>query len=219
MVGSFTHGRHARRRKQVACVAFPGGTSLFDREHPSRRIYWLRSGRLRLSSDREAILDHLTRGDFFGEKYLLASRRVNQAAKALSPVEVIVFRKPEFFERLRQDRRFARHVLENLALRMDRYEETIRDFVAEPAERRLAHALFRLMPSRPGTGWVRLPCNPTNPELARIVGTTRWRISHFLNRFQRQGWLRRKEGLWAQHEGLQAFLRSTARPVSKRRTE
>jgi CRP/FNR family transcriptional regulator, cyclic AMP receptor protein len=216
MVGFPTHGSSSHRRKQrVACLAFPAGTKLFDSEHPSRRIYLLCSGRLQVSSDREVILDHLKRGDLFGEKHLLSSRRVHQVAKTLSPAKVVVLRKAEFFQRLRRDRRFAQQVIKNLVLRMDRYEETIRDFATEPTERRLALALFRLAPTRPATGWLRLPWSPTNPELAKLVGTTRWRISHFLNRFQRLGWVRRQEGLWVQREGLQAFLQSTAPPAAR----
>ena len=97
MVGFPTHGRTLRKRKQrVACVAFPAGTKLFDSEHPPRRIYLLRSGRLQLTSGREVILDHLTRGDLFGEKHLLRSRRVHQVAKTLSPAKVVVLRKRSF---------------------------------------------------------------------------------------------------------------------------
>jgi len=204
--------RGARRGlKRPASMAFPGGSHLFDPGHPSREIYWLRSGRLQLSSDQEATLDILMRGDFFGIKNLLTSRRINEVAKALSPAEVVVFRKRDFLKRLRQNPRFAWQVLRNLAQRIDRYEEVIREFVTEPAARRLAHALVRFAPPHPKTGWVRLVTNPTNPELARMVGTTRWRISHFLNEFQRQRWVRRQEGLWVELEGLQAFLRSSAR--------
>jgi CRP/FNR family transcriptional regulator, cyclic AMP receptor protein len=215
MAGFLIRGRSSRKgRRTVACVPFPAGTKLFDREHPCRKIYLLRSGRVQLWSDHEAILDLLARGDSVGEKYLLASHRVHQVAKTLSPTKAIVFPKAEFFERLRRDPRFARQIVKNLALRLDRYEDTIRDFVTQPAEQRLARALLRLAPSRPASGWVRLPWDPTNPELAKIVGTTRWRVSHFLNRFQQLGWLRRQEGLWVQREGLQAYLQPLPRPPS-----
>jgi len=140
---------------------------------------------------------------------------VHQVAKTLSPAKVVVLRKAEFFKRLRQDCHFAQQIIKNLVLRMERYEEAIRDFATEPTERRLALALFRLAPARPATGWLRLPWSPTNPELAKLVRTTRWSISHFLNRFQRLGWVRRQEGLWVQREGLQAFLHSTAAPASR----
>jgi CRP-like cAMP-binding protein len=180
-------------------------------------MYLLRSGWLQLSSD-VAIFDNLTRGDLFGEKLLLGSCRLEQVAKAVSPVEVMVFGKSEFFRRLRRDHRFAQQILKNLAMRMERYEQIILDFATEPIERRLGLALARLAPTRPTKVWVRLPWNPTNPELAKIVGTTRWRVSHFLNRFQRMGWLRRQEGLWVKREGLQAFLQSAASPASKEHT-
>ena len=200
-------------------MTFPAGANLFDSQHHSRKIYWLLSGWLQLSSDHNAIFGHLTRGDLFGEKLLLRSRRVDRVAKALSPVDVIAFRKAQFLRRLRRDGRFAQQVLKSLAVRLESYEETIGDLVTEPTERRLALALARLAPTRPATGWVRLPWNPTNPELAKIVGTTRWSISHFLNRFHRLGWVRRQDGLWLRREGLQAFLQSTAPPASKARKE
>jgi len=217
---ALTRGPGARRRlKRPASVTFPEGSNLFDPPHPCRQIYWLRSGRLQLSADHEATLDLLTRGDFFGIKNLLTSRRIDQVAKALSPAEVVVFRKRDFLKRLRQDPRFAWQVLSNIATRIDRYEEAIREFVTEPAARRLAHALLRFAPPHSKTGWVQLAANPSNLELARMVGTTRWRVSHFLNDFQRQGWLRRQNELWVQLEGLQAFLRSTARSRQPQRYE
>jgi len=213
MVSFLTPKRRLGRRKQrVACVAFPAGARLFDCQHPSRRIYWLRSGCVQLSRDHKVVVDYLKRGALLGEKLLLSLRGPDQVAKAISAVEVSVFRKAEFFRRLRQDGRFAQQVLKSLALRMDRYEEAIRELATEPAERRLALALGRLAPTRPATGWVRLPWNPTNPEFAKMIGTTRWRISHFLNRFQRLGWVRRQAGLWVQREGLQAFLKLTVAP-------
>src|SRR5438477_452503 len=55
-------------------------------------------------------------------------------------------------------------------------------------------------------GQVRLSFRFTNVELAKMVGTTRWRVSHLLNRFQRLGWLRRDRELWVQREGIQEYL-------------
>ena len=112
-----------QRRQGIARVRFPAGANSFDRQHPARGIYWLLSGGLQLSSG-NAIFSHLTRGDLFGEKLLLRSRLVDQVAKALSPIDVIVFRKAQFLERLRRDGRFGQQVLKNLVLRLDRYEES-----------------------------------------------------------------------------------------------
>jgi CRP-like cAMP-binding protein len=99
-----------QRRKRTAWITFPAGANLFDSQHRSRKIYWLLSGWLQLSSDHNAIFGHLTRGDLFGEKLLLRSRPVDRVAKALSPIDVVVFREGQFLRRLRRDGHFARQV-------------------------------------------------------------------------------------------------------------
>jgi DNA-binding IclR family transcriptional regulator len=55
---------------------------------------------------------------------------------------------------------------------------------------------------------VRLPGRLTNPEVAKMIGTTRERVSHFLNAFQQCGWIRRDRGLWIHREGLRQSLGS-----------
>jgi len=172
-------------------------------------MYLLRSGYVQLSGSRGEIVDHLAPGDFFGEKCFLAPLRRGQAARILSPAWVAAFRKKELLDRLTGDRHFAIRVLKNLALRLDRYEEALGDFAKEPAERRLARLLLRFTPDRKVSGLVRLPFNLTNSELARAIGTTRWRVSHFMGRFQRFGWLRRQDGLRVDRERLGEFLQST----------
>jgi CRP/FNR family transcriptional regulator, cyclic AMP receptor protein len=193
---------HHRR----GAVLAPAGTILFDPDHPSRRMYQVKSGLVQLSSDSETIIDHLGPGSFFGEKFLLSRPRSGQIAEAVSPSRVESFGRDKLLTRVQRDHRFAVQLLRNLAHRIDRNEQTIRDFAKEPAARRLVLFLSRMLPPRSPGGWVRLPWNPTNPELARRIGTTRWRISRLLNQFQRLGWLRRENGLWVRREGLDGFL-------------
>jgi CRP-like cAMP-binding protein len=158
----------------------------------------------------KAIVELVSPGHFFGEKSFLNPRRCDQFATTLSPVLATAYRRSELLDCVRRDLRFAGRLLKNLALRMDRYEQTIRDFVTEPCEFRLALLLSRFTPTRPPTGWVRLPIRATNMCLARMVGMTRWRVSHFLNEFLRMGWLSRREHeLWINREGLKNFLQTT----------
>jgi len=192
-------------------LGFPAGTTLFDAQSPCRRVYLLHSGQVRLAADRGAIVEYLSRGDFFGESFLLGPRGGNLTAKCLSPVEVTRFRKSDLWDRVRRDPRFARELINSLARRLDRYQQTIQDAVVERAERRLALLLWRFLPVRPSAGWVRLRFSPSNSELAHSIGSTRWRIAHFMRRFQRLGWLERRPELWAFRERLAEFLESTAR--------
>ena len=199
---------HGRKSK---VVDFPAGMTFFDINRPSRHIYLLRSGRVYLTNSHGAIVDYLAPGNFFGEKCLLGPRYQNQAATSRSPVVVYAFRKSELLDLMQRDRRFAECLLKNLALRLDRYEQALTDFVAERTESRLARLLSRLAPVRPGFGWVRLQFSPSNSELARTIGTTRWQISHYMGRFQRLGWLQRRPDLWVHREGLKEFVESSGR--------
>jgi CRP/FNR family transcriptional regulator, cyclic AMP receptor protein len=205
-----------RRRSGPVSIGFPAQAKLFDLDHPARQVYLLRSGRVRLACGREAIVDYLMSGDFFGEKCLLPPLLQGQIATALSPVEVSAFRRSELLDLFQKDRRFAQRLLKNLALRVHRYEQTIRDYVAERAEQRLARVLFRFLPARAGSGWVRLEFSPTNSELAKTVGTTRWRIAHFMRKFKQLGWLDRRPDLWVRTEGIKEFLQTAHAPRQSR---
>jgi CRP-like cAMP-binding protein len=194
------------RQRRRGSVLVREGAVLFDSRHPSRRVYLVQSGLVQLSCGSGVILDHLGPGSFFGEKLLLSAPRCEQIAAAVSPSRVESFGRDELLERVQRDRRFAARLLRGLAHRIDRHEQSMRDFAKERPARRLALVLSRLLPDRPAAGWVRLPWNPTNPELARRIGTTRWRVSRLVNQFQRLGWLRRENGWWVRREGLDAFV-------------
>lgn len=207
-----THRRKGFTRKEIGgSLEFPAGAILFDSHHPCRRVYLLRSGQVQLKGERGAIVDYISSGDFFGEKSLLNSNGAGLEAKSLSPIEVSAFRKSEVFNRVQGDPRFAARLLNSLARRLERYEQTIQDSVVEHAERRLALLLWRFLPTRPAGGWVRLRFSPSNSELARTIGSTRWRVAHFMSRFQGMGWLERRPDLWVSRERLAEFLELTAR--------
>ena len=169
-------------------------------------LYLLRSGHIRLFGADEIILDHLNPGSVFGEKAFLGRPALKrQTAVAVSPVKITVFKKTALERLMQDDPHFATRTLKALSRRLDRYEQIIREFVREPADRRLAYMLLRIAPSRPG--WVRIPFPLNNAELSKMVGTSRWLISRLLNRFQVLGLIRRRPGLWIQREALRKYLK------------
>ena len=211
MAGSLSKSRSKPKGGPIR-IEYPAKAKLFDLDRPPARVYLLRSGHVRLTSGREAILDYLEPGSFFGEKCLLGSQRAGQIATCLTAVEVMAFRKSELLELMQRDRRFALRLLKNLAVRLDRYEQTIRDSVVERVEQRLARVLFRFMPARASSPWVRLSFSPSNSELAKMIGTTRWQVAHFMRHFQQLGWLDRRPELWVNSDGIRAFLGSAPAP-------
>jgi CRP/FNR family cyclic AMP-dependent transcriptional regulator len=187
-------------------VSVSAGEKLFDLEHSSREMFLLQSGHVRLTGRNGVIFDHLKRGSFFGVQSLFGPNAGRQVATALSQVEAIAFGKSDLLAECKRDPRSALRLVKDLAQRLDRYEESIVDMVTEKTEIRLARLLLRQAPNHPRSGWVRLPFRFTNVELAKMVGTTRWRVSHLLSRFQRLGWLRRDPDLWLHREGILEYL-------------
>ena len=197
---------HTKSKSQGRMVSISAGENLFDLEHFPRQMFLLNAGHVRLAGRNGVIFDHLKRGSFFGEEFLLAPNAGRQVATALSHVEAIAFRKSDLLAEWRRDPNFALRLVKDLAQRLERYEDLIADMVTEKTEIRLARLLLRQAPHHPRSGWVRLPFRFTNVELAKMVGTTRWRVSHLLSRFQRLGWLRRDPDLWLHREGILEYL-------------
>lgn len=185
---------------------FAARALLFDAAHPPRRVFLVRSGWVQISMGQKAIVDCLGPGQFFGERCLLSAPAGDLAARALTSLTVTAFDRSQLLDRMQTDRRFALGVLKGLALRTQRYEQSIADFVADRAEIRLVRLLARTLPSKPAAGWVRIPYELSHRALAKTVGTSRWRISLFMRHFQESGWLRREDGLWIDREALQRFL-------------
>lgn len=201
----------ATRRK--ARFSLPGkriqrarpGAVLFDPSHPPRGLYLLRSGWAQLSSSENVILDYLGPGRLLGESSFIGARTV--MAKAVTPLEYQLVGRRELPGLLRRDPQLALDLIAELARRLERYQQTIGQLVRGRVECRLVYALMLLLPSPAARGWVRLVYSPTNPELARTIGATRWRVSRHMAEFQRMGWLRRERGLWINMERFKELAR------------
>jgi hypothetical protein len=95
---------------------------------------------------------------------------------------------------------------------MIRYEESITNLVSEPTERRVAKLFLRFQSLARRHGWTQIP-NLTNPDIASIVGTTRWQVSRYINRLCQRKIVRRDGGMWVDFEALRAFLDAPATMV------
>jgi CRP-like cAMP-binding protein len=160
---------------------------------------------VQLSTNQNAIVGYLGPGDLFGEKLFCTAPEITDKALSVTPITVEEYQKSELLAGF-QNPQFANRVLGSLATRIDGFEQAVTDFITEQAKTRLARLFLRLVPSSATSGWVRLPVNPSNLELARMVGTTRWRVSHFLTEFQKMGWLHRGVGFSVKQAELRRFL-------------
>lgn len=168
-------------------------TRVFSQGDPADAVFYVRSGLVRLtvvsSAGKEAVLGTASKGQFFGETCLAGARLRVKSATAVTDCEVLRIEKNAMLRALRQNRQLAELFLEKMLARNIRYEEDLVDQLLNDSRKRLARALLLLA----GVGRTEAPetavLKISQETLAEMVGTTRSRVSSFMNGFRSSGYV------------------------------
>jgi CRP/FNR family cyclic AMP-dependent transcriptional regulator len=167
------------------------GTHVFSQGEAADAVYYIRSGKVKLSllspRGKEAILALLETGDFFGEGALGGQAARMTTATTLSAATIARVPKAVMLRVLRERAEFADRFISHLLLRNLRFEEDLTDQLFNSSERRLARALVRLAEFGKADGGAPVISKISQKNLAEMVGTTRSRVSFFMNKFRRLG--------------------------------
>jgi CRP/FNR family cyclic AMP-dependent transcriptional regulator len=164
--------------------------SVFEQGDVADAVFYIEHGNVKLTvvsqAGKKAVIAILRRGDFFGEGCLVkGTRRISNAA-ALHPSTISRVKRTTFAQLIRQDAVFSNLFVSYLVSRVSRIEEDYADQVLNPSEKRLARMLWSLTMDRAGA--VRdHPLRISQSTLAEMIGTTRSRVSFFMNRFRKRG--------------------------------
>lgn len=168
------------------------GTKLFSQGAKADAIYFIQAGKVRVTvisaQCKEAILAVLGPRDFLGEGCLVGDSVRTSTATSMQPSTVFRIEKRAMLEALHVHREFSENFVASLLARNVELEENLCDQLFNHSERRLARVLLRLSrfgqhDKLPDTNVPRL----THKALAEIVGTTRSRVSFFMNKFRTLG--------------------------------
>ncbi len=156
-------------------------------------VFYILAGAVGLavaSDGEERIISLLGPGNFAGKECLAAVRpQSTSSAKALTNCTVVRIERSEMLHMLRRRQTFATWFRDYLLARVSRYQEVIVDHLVDSSERRLARTLLSLTQfGEVGEAEVIVP-NIGQQELAKVVGTTRSRVSFFMNRFRELGFI------------------------------
>ncbi len=133
-------------------------------------------------------------GSFFGEGSLAGQARRTGSAAAMTDCELLRVDKALMLEALRRERSLADLFLTHLLVRNIRSEEDLVDLLFNSSERRLARVLLLLAHfGKDGDSAAAVP-KISQQTLADMVGTTRSRVSFFMNRFRRMGFIQYSGG-------------------------
>ena len=166
---------------------------IFSQGDSSDSIFYIHTGKVKLSvvSDhgKEAVIAILGAGDFFGEGCLAGQMKRMATATAISPASVTRIEKTAAVRVLHEEPVFTELFLHHLLARSIRIEEDLVDQLFNSSEKRLARVLLLLAKfgkeGKPETAIAKM----SQQTLAEIVGTTRSRVSFFMNKFRKLGFV------------------------------
>ena len=174
-------------------VAFPKKQTIFTQGDAADAIFYIQKGKVRLTVvskiGKEATLGILNEGEFFGEGGLAGQPLRMGSATALTNCELLRIDKKAMMLALHREHTFSDLFVAYLLARNIRYEEDLVDQLFNSSEKRLARILLLLA----HFGKERVPETVipkiSQETLAEMIGTTRSRVSFFMNRFRELGFL------------------------------
>ena len=189
-------------------VTFPKKQPIFTQGDAADAVFYIQVGKVidSLSYPRvgkEATLGILNEGDFFGEGSLAGQALRMGSATAMTDCELLQIDKKAMMLALHREHAFSDMFVAYLLSRNIRYEEDLVDQLFNSSEKRLARILLLLAHfGKEGKPEIVIP-KISQETLAEMVGTTRSRVSFFMNRFRELGFVEYDAGTGVQvHSSL-----------------
>jgi len=174
-------------------VAFPKKRGIFTQGDVADAVFYIQAGKIKLTVvskiGKEATLGILSEGDFFGEGSLAGQALRMGSATAMTDCELLQIDKKAMMQALHRERTFSDLFVAYLLARNIRYEEDLVDQLFNSSEKRLARILLLLAHfGKEGAPETVIP-KISQETLAEMIGTTRSRVSFFMNRFKKLGFV------------------------------
>ena len=191
---------------------------VFSQGDVADSVFYIESGTVKLTAvttRKKAIIAILQRGSFLGEGCLAGQALRICTARSIGPSNIIRLQKQSTVRTLKRDPQFARLFVRYLLSRVVRIEEDLIDQFFNFSERRLARVLL-LFGDITKESKSDSPLKVSQSTLAEMVGTTRPRVSKFMNDFRKKGLVSYNGGLKINSARLMEFLEN--RPMSVKKT-
>jgi CRP/FNR family transcriptional regulator, cyclic AMP receptor protein len=191
-------------------LAVPKRQMIFTQGDEAAAVFYIQTGKVRLTvvskTGKEATIGILTAGNFFGEGALGGQIVRMGSAAAMTDCELLRVDRKAMMEALHREHAFSDMFVAYLLARNIRYEEDLVDQLFNSSEKRLARVLLLLAHfGKEGTPETVVP-KISQETLAEMVGTTRSRVSFFMNRFRKLGFIHYNGGLQVHSSLLSVVL-------------
>lgn len=193
------------------------GQAIYSQDQPSTSIYLVIEGKVkvcRMADDgRQVVVDIYQTDEFFGESAFLQAPARDEQAVALENTKVMTWTASEIEDIVMRRPHLALALLQILVQRSTEFGRRIESFSADNIARRLARSLIRFserLGRNTEDGSVQM-MPFTHELLSQYVGTSREIVTHYMNQFRRQGYLRySRKGIVLYRDAMKAWLRQQA---------
>jgi CRP/FNR family cyclic AMP-dependent transcriptional regulator len=167
--------------------------SIFRQGQPADSLFYLRRGKVKLMvispQGKEAIVAILGAGEFFGEGCLAGQPLRMATAVATTDCILDKVEKPVMVRILHEQQDISELFVKHLLSRNIRYEADLVDQLFNSSEKRLARILLQLAHFGKESRTESVVPTVSQDTLAQMIGTTRSRINHFMNKFKGLGFI------------------------------
>ena len=190
-------GQTAGKGTRVA--TFPKKHILFSQGDTTDAVFYIQVGKVKVTvvseHGKEAVVAILEQGAFVGESCLVGQTVRAASATTLEESRILRIEKAVMLQMLQKQPRFSEAFMSYLLVHSIRIQEDLVDQLFNSSEKRLARALLLLAhfgkESQPETVIAKI----SQETLAEMIGTTRSRVSFFMNKFRKLGFIDYKGGL------------------------
>src|ERR1700690_556817 len=199
-------------------VEYKKGQMIYNQDQPSTNIFLIIEGKIKVSrladDGHQVVVDIYQPDEFFGESALLNLPHRCEKATALENTRLMSWTTAEIEDIVTKRPRLAVALLQILVQRTMEFGHRIESFSVDNIARRLARSLIRFsdrLGSPEPDGSVRL-APFTHELLSQYVGTSREIVTHYMNQFRREGYLRySRKGIVLYHDAFKEWLRQESR--------
>jgi CRP-like cAMP-binding protein len=184
-LSGFSHGK--------TVIEYGANRTIYNQGDPADSVFYIRRGKVKQAvaskQGKEAIVAILGAGEFLGEGCLAGQPLRIGTAAAITDCTLVRIEKPLMTRLLHEHHDISELFIMHLLSRSLRYEEDLIDQLFNSSEKRLARILLLLAHfGKEGRSESVLP-RVNQEHLAQMVGTTRSRVSHFMNKFKKLGFV------------------------------
>jgi CRP-like cAMP-binding protein len=191
-------------------MEYAADRSIFRQGQPADSLFYLRRGKVKLRvishQGKEAIVAVLTGGEFFGEGCLAGQPSRMATAVAMTDCTLDKIEKSRMARLLHEQHDVSELFVSHLLSRNIRYEADLVDQLFNSSEKRLARILLLLAHFGKESRAEMVVPIVSQDTLAQMVGTTRSRVSHFMNRFRKLGFVSYNDDALTVHSGLLSIV-------------